>query len=212
MSALTPRFCRQCGGLLEDRFVDAEQRMRLACVQCSAIEYRNPQVLVSTIVAAGSRVLLCRRADPPAAGRWVLPGGFMEYGETLEEAAARETFEETGVTVAPRALRLYAVATLPEINEVYVGFHATVAADTQLVCGFECTEVKFFGEADAPWKEFAYPDVAIYLRAYFNEYRAGVNAIHVGSLDATSVVSKSYRVTTTESGIRPRAVLTNISK
>ena len=191
-----------------DRFVDVEQRVRHVCAQCGEIAYRNPHVLVSTIVASGDRVLLCRRAQPPAAGRWVLPGGFMESGETLEEAAAREIHEETGVRLDPRELRPYAVATLPEISEVYAGFLATVAENTHPACGSECTEVRFFGEADVPWAELAYPDVGVYLRVYFQERRSGAHVIHFGCLDATCVVSKSYRIAAVEEACRPRAAPT----
>jgi ADP-ribose pyrophosphatase YjhB (NUDIX family) len=211
MNALLPKFCSQCGGSLEDRFIELEQRQRRACIHCNFIEYRNPQVLVSTIVMAGDQVLLCRRAHAPAAGRWGLPGGFMESGETLEEAAARETGEETGVQLNPFDLRLYAVATLPEISEVYVGFVAEIADGTPLICGAECSEVRLFSEASAPWGEFAYADVAVYLRGYFAERRADMEKIHVGSLAAQNVVSKSYRITAAELGVRPRAALMDVS-
>lgn len=128
----------------------------------------------------------------------------MESGETLEEAAAREIHEETGVRLRPSELRPYAVATLPEIGEVYVGFLATVAEQPDLVCGSECTEVRFFGEADFPWMELAYPDVGVYLREYFSEHRSGAHVVHFGSIAATCVVSKSYRIADVAEGQRPR--------
>lgn len=205
MNVPTPRFCSQCGSALVDRFVDLENRVRRMCTQCGEISYLNPQILVSTIVMAGDRVLLCRRADPPAVGGWVLPGGFMERDETLEEAAARELREETGVHIDPSLLRPYAVASLPEIGEVYVGYLATVSELTRLVCGSECTEVRFFNEQDVPWSEFAYPDVAVYLRVYFDERRNAMEVIHFGSIDVASVVSKSYRIAAATTGSRLRA-------
>jgi NADH pyrophosphatase NudC (nudix superfamily) len=212
MSAPLPRFCGQCGGALADRFVDAEQRVRRVCSQCGEIAYNNPQVLVSTIVMSGNSVLLCKRAHPPASGRWVLPGGFMESGETLEEAAAREIREETGVRLDPPELRPYAVATLPEISELYVGFLADVAQDTQLVCGSECAEVRFFSEVDVPWADLAYHDIGVYLRVYLLERRTNVHAIHFGSLHAASVVSKCYRVADVEEAFRPRIMSTDKSE
>jgi ADP-ribose pyrophosphatase YjhB (NUDIX family) len=182
--------------------------MRRVCAQCGEIAYHNPQVLVTTIVMSDDRVLLCRRASPPAAGRWMLPGGFMEGGETLEQAAARETCEETGVRLDPSELRLYAVATLPEISEVYVGFVATVAQHTDLICGSECIEVRFFGEAELPWTQLTYPDVGVYLREYLCERRRGADAIHIAWLDAAHVVSKSYRIADVEQARRPRSTAT----
>ena len=204
MNAPTPRFCSRCGGALVDRLVEAEQRVRRMCAHCGEIAYLNPQVLVSTIVMSGDRVLLCRRADPPAAGQWVLPGGFMEFGETLEAAAARETYEETGVRLDPGELLPYAVASLPEIGEVYVGYLAKVAEHMKVVCGSECTEVRFFSEADLPWHELAYPDIGAYLRVYFDEFRSGANVVHFGRLEATSVISKSYRIAAIEVARRSR--------
>ena len=207
MSTPTPRFCGLCGGPLVQRLIESEQRVRPVCAQCGTIAYRNPQVLVSTIVGAADRVLLCRRAVAPAAGRWATPGGFMECGETLEEAAARETLEETGVRLNPRELRLHTLSTLPELSEVYVGFLATVSEHTDPVCGVECTEVKFLTEAQVPWTELAYPDIDGYLRTYFRERRSGAHAIHFSRLDAAAVVSKAYRIAEVEEVHRQRTVL-----
>jgi len=57
----------------------------------------RPVVGVGVVVLQGSRALLVRRANPPRAGEWSLPGGRQQWGETVEEAARRELFEETGL-------------------------------------------------------------------------------------------------------------------
>ena len=116
----------------------------------------------------------------------------MECGETLEEAAARETFEETGVRVHAATLRLHAVSTLPEISEVYVGFIAQLTEPQELVCGVECSALSFFDQANVPWAELSYPDVAAYLRVYFQEKQRGTHAIHFSRLDASGVTSQGY--------------------
>jgi 8-oxo-dGTP diphosphatase len=59
----------------------------------------RPIVGVGVIALKGDSVLLVRRGKPPNVGTWSLPGGAQELGETAEEAARRELFEETGVTV-----------------------------------------------------------------------------------------------------------------
>jgi 8-oxo-dGTP diphosphatase len=61
---------------------------------------QHPRVGVGAIVWRGDEVLLVRRANPPRAGQWSLPGGGQELGETIAEAARREVFEETGIEVA----------------------------------------------------------------------------------------------------------------
>ena len=58
----------------------------------------SPIVAVGVLLVDGDRVLLIQRGRPPQKGRWTVPGGGVEVGESLEEAAARELLEETGLT------------------------------------------------------------------------------------------------------------------
>jgi ADP-ribose pyrophosphatase YjhB (NUDIX family) len=205
MPAPTPLFCSQCASPLTASRTAADGPSRRVCTSCGEIVYDNPRVLVTTIVATDDRVLLCRRADPPAAGCWTLPGGFMESHETLAEAAARETREETGVSLDPRNLRMYGVAAMPEISEIYVGFLAPVPTDAVLLCGPECTEVGFFDENDLPWSQLAYADIAYYLRVYFDERRNGRHVIHFGHLQNSIATDTSFRIDSITELHRPRS-------
>ena len=74
----------------------------------------RPYLAVSAAIFRDGRVLIVRRARPPAHGLYTLPGGGVELGETLEEAIIREVREETGLAIAPLAL---------------VGFREAVARD-----------------------------------------------------------------------------------
>src|SRR5215475_1802442 len=64
----------------------------------------RPLIGVGAIIIEGDRVVLVKRGHPPLAGEWSIPGGVLEVGETLREAAVREALEETGLTVEPREL------------------------------------------------------------------------------------------------------------
>lgn len=62
----------------------------------------RPWCAVGVVVRDRERVLLVRRARPPNVGTWSLPGGALELGEAVFDAARREVFEETGIVVVPR--------------------------------------------------------------------------------------------------------------
>jgi ADP-ribose pyrophosphatase YjhB (NUDIX family) len=75
-----------------------KQRPEVTCPRCGSkvAELRNPLLTVDIIIEMGAGgIVLIERKNPPAG--WALPGGFVDYGETLEEAACREAREETGL-------------------------------------------------------------------------------------------------------------------
>ena len=61
----------------------------------------QPLVGVGAIIIEAGRVVLVKRGHPPLAGEWSIPGGVLEVGETVRQAAVREALEETGLTVEP---------------------------------------------------------------------------------------------------------------
>jgi 8-oxo-dGTP diphosphatase len=76
----------------------------------------RPYIAVSAAVFRNGRVLIVRRAQPPAAGLYTLPGGVVELGETLAEAAVREVREETGLEIEPLALVSYRQVIARDVN------------------------------------------------------------------------------------------------
>lgn len=60
---------------------------------------KNPLLTVDTVIVHKGSVVMIKRKNPPYKGSWALPGGFVEYGETVEFAAVREAKEETGLDV-----------------------------------------------------------------------------------------------------------------
>lgn len=96
------RYCPACGKPLVERELDGARRQ--TCVSCGRVHYRNSKPAVGAAIVRGGRVLLSKRARPPHAGEWDLPGGFLEWGEDPEAGLLREVREETGLEA--RALRL----------------------------------------------------------------------------------------------------------
>ena len=130
-----PVFCSQCGGRLEERRVGPPPGKAVpACPACGAVHWLDPKVAAGCLVKRDGKVLLVRRGIEPGYGRWVFPGGHVDRGETLEEAALRETREECGAVAAidgligvysypgrPVIVAVYRASLLPESPEPYAG-------------------------------------------------------------------------------------------
>jgi NADH pyrophosphatase NudC (nudix superfamily) len=93
------RFCPLCGGGLEKKQIKDQEPGRLVCRRCNFVFYIDPKIAACTITLFENRIVLVKRGIPPEYGRWVIPGGFVDRGESLEAAAVRETLEETNLQV-----------------------------------------------------------------------------------------------------------------
>ena len=149
----TPRFCHQCGGPLQERRVEGEDRPRLVRSRCGFIHYVNPKVVVGAIPERAGRVLLMRRAIEPRYGAWTFPGGFMEVDETAEEAALRETEEEVGLSL--KLGRLLGVYSRPGPGILVVVFRARAGGQPPKP-GPECLSTAWFRPEEIPWDELAF--------------------------------------------------------
>jgi len=153
------RFCSECGHGVALRWVAADHRMRLVCDDCGTTHYENPRIVVGCFVSWREQLLLCRRALAPARGLWTVPSGYLECGESLAEAAARETLEETGVVITADALELSCVVNLPTICQVLVFFRAELVGERPVLHrGPESLEVALFPETNLPTDQLAWPD------------------------------------------------------
>ena len=151
-------FCPECGGPLLRYVVGTELRNHWYCPRCLTPQHVSPRIIVTTFIGCGHRLLWVQRGLEPQHGKWGIPGGFLELGETLTEGAARELYEETGIVVLPDQLQLYMTGSITFINQVYMGFRATVDVE---VCtpGIESMDCRFFTRDECPWDEVAYPQV-----------------------------------------------------
>ena len=104
--------CRECGASVTYRLPDdGDTKLRAICTVCQTVHYENPLNVVGTVPHWGEQVLLCKRNIEPRKGKWTLPAGFMELGETTTQGAARETEEEAGARFEMEPL--FSVISLP---------------------------------------------------------------------------------------------------
>lgn len=173
------KFCSGCGGAVELRIPEGDDRNRFVCSDCATIHYVNPRVIVGCLPVHDEKVLLCRRAIEPRHGLWTLPAGFMENGETTADGAARETWEEARARVSN--LHLYRLFDVPHISQVYLFYRCTVD-DGLFGVGPESLETALYTEDEIPWDEIAFPVVRETLRAFFDDRRRGEFPISVEAI------------------------------
>ena len=147
-------FCSRCGGRLALELLPTEDRERLACARCGYIAYVNPRLVVTAIpVTDAGEVVLLRRGIEPGRGTWAQPGGFLEVDETVNEAAIRETHEETGLLVEPgEIVGLYSRL---EAAIVVIAFEARVVGGTART-NPEALEIVAFPPEEIPWDGIAF--------------------------------------------------------
>lgn len=158
------RFCPRCGSPLEPRQLRSGDPARLVCTGCGFILYLDPKVAVGTIIrTARERLVLVRRAIEPGYGKWVFPGGYVDRGEPLVDAAIREAREESGLEV--RLDGLVNIYSYPGRAPVVIVYAATAIGGSLLIDdeSLESAEVE---TAAIPWNDLAFRSTADALRDY----------------------------------------------
>ncbi|WP_428818652.1 NUDIX hydrolase [Microbulbifer sp. MCCC 1A16149] len=174
------KFCSHCGHTVVFEIPAGDDRPRHLCHDCGAIHYVNPRVIVGVLPYLGEQVLLCKRAIEPRYGLWTLPAGFMENGESSEQGALRESWEEARANI--RVDELFSVYDIPHINQVYLIYRGELK-DTNFGPGPESLEVELFDEKDIPWDEMAFPVMTQTLNHYFSDREKGSYGLHRGVIE-----------------------------
>lgn len=168
-------FCVKCGGPLEKKVPNGENRVRDVCTKCGHIHYRNPHNIVGTVPTYQGKVLLCQRAIEPRKFYWNLPAGHQEMQESTLEGALRETIEEAGAQLTD--VRPLMLLDVPFASGTHVYFTGEVV-NPDCKPGPETLRQNFFSEDEIPWEKIAFNSVKRALRLYFADRKQGIEQFH----------------------------------
>ena len=133
------KFCSGCGTRLALR--EQEGRTRPVCPDCGRIVYYDPKLAATCVIERDGETLMVRRAVQTGYGLWSMPGGYVDRGEPVELAAAREVREETGLLVEVEQL----IGVFSDAgNPVVVAAYAATETGGILAPGPESLEVGYF--------------------------------------------------------------------
>jgi len=167
------RFCPRCGGPFTARILKEGEPFRLVCDACGFVFYLDPKVAVGTIIrTADDEFVLCRRAIEPGYGRWVFPGGYVDRGEKLEEAAVREAREECGLDVELEGL--VSLHSYRGKTPIIIVWAARAVGGELKAADEESLEVRAFRAETIPWGDLAFESTGEALRAYFGNRDSGL--------------------------------------
>ena len=172
------KHCSECGSRTLKKIPEGDNRERDTCESCGRIFYQSSKIVVICIPEWQGQILLCRRAIEPRRGHWCLPGGYLETGETLEEGASREVYEETFASV--ENLKLFSKAELIHLNLVMFCFQGKMK-NASFQAGQECLEVRLFEMSELLEMELAFNAHRFSLEAYAREPDSG--GIHSFRID-----------------------------
>lgn len=170
------KHCRNCGIAVVYRLPDdGDTRERAICPACATIHYENPLNVVGTVPYWGDKILLCKRNIEPRYGKWTLPAGFLELGETTAQGAVRETEEEAGAQIALEGL--FSVINVARVGQVHMFYRARLLSD-RFDPGYETIEARLYAEHEIPWDEIAFRTVKETLERFFADRQRGQFGVH----------------------------------
>lgn len=138
------KFCSVCGGSL------VEQKKILFCENCGAPRYVNSAPTANAVIVQEGRLLLTKRGNEPALGKWDFAGGFLENGEHPRDGLKREIYEELGVNCEVGDFFDLQVCCFPDFyRECMLNLYFLVSLGKgDLVANDDITEVKWWSFAD----------------------------------------------------------------
>ena len=159
-------FCSNCGE--KNKFGTKDGNKRRYCSYCKTIHYENPKPTATLICPNNKSILLVKRAKEPGKNQWGLPGGFIEKGETLQEGAMRELFEETNLKGQVKQI----LGTCSHFNTIFgdillIGIEIIIHDWSKTQAGDDVAEATLFPIKNLP--DLAFPCYDSIIKMYLNK-------------------------------------------
>ena len=163
--AKTQRYCIRCS-----KPAKYQEPAHLQCDACGLSNYLNSKpCTIIVLVNDNNEVLLMKRNHEPSRGKWDLPGGFVENGESFEEGALREIKEETGLMIKSLSYVTSVTDTYDYQDVTYstlaVVFTARCNLSYEITLSDENSEYKWFTRNNLPIDQLAFPSLGVALRS-----------------------------------------------
>ena len=155
---------------------------RWICQGCGWVHYQNPRVIVAACLHHGQKLLWTQRGTEPYRGKWGFPHGFLENGETLQQAASRELREETLIERAPEDMIPMSLASVLIMDQVYIAFRCDCEEEITGNLTPETLDWRWCAEHEAPWSDMAHPQVEPQVRQVYGWLKAGRFQMRVGEV------------------------------
>ncbi len=164
------KFCTACGSSTLQKVPPEDDHVRAVCSGCGLVHYNNPKIVVGCIPEWEGKILLCKRNIEPRIGKWTLPAGYLENGESVQAGAVRETREEAMAEV--KIINPYRLFNITFVDQIYFMFRAAMASD-QFGPTSESSHVRLFDEKEIPWDQIAFEVIRQTLEHYFKDRKNG---------------------------------------
>jgi len=151
------KFCPDCGTSLIHKAYDGRERPY--CTACEHPIYIDPKVAVVVFIVQDDKLLLIQRGMNPGKGKWALPAGFVDHDEAPEDAAIRETWEETNLHV--KIDKLLAVYPKKDngLADIVIAYSASIT-DGDMQAGDDASDVEWYTRDHLPELVF-YPSITL---------------------------------------------------
>jgi 8-oxo-dGTP diphosphatase len=143
-----PGHCIRCGTRTEE--INRGEILRPTCPSCGWVYYAKNATGAALLIVEDGKVLLVQRAHEPYLGQWMLPAGFVEYGEFAEESAVREAQEETNLDVELTGLWGFYFGTDDPRNVAHLAVYEARRVSGTLRAGDDAMDAQFFGPDELP--------------------------------------------------------------